>query len=319
MNTTEFSVDLPSRLDAFLTEKTGKSRTFVQNQIKLSQVTVNGKICNKPGYRLQVADTVIFRWVEEQPLNHLTPTPGPLNLLYEDEYLLAVNKAAGVIVHPGAGRKENTLVHHLLHYLGEHAFGETTSLRPGIVHRLDEGTTGVLLIAKNDETQNLLSEMFKKRAIKKTYQAIAHGKMNLEGTFDSPVGRDRKDRKKMSSNTQSGRSALTRWKSLERFKHFTHVELYPHTGRTHQLRVHLSENQFPIVGDPTYGRKKVKTSLIPRPITESLNKITHTLLHASHLEFIHPKKGTPLEISAPLPADFNHFLQLLRELDPCSN
>ena len=315
MNLKEFSVELPARLDAFLAEKTGKSRSFIQEQIKQSRVKINSQICNKASHRLKATDLVTLELSEVSAPSHLTPTPGSLNILFEDEHFLALNKAAGVIVHPGAGQKENTLVHHLLYYLNSKDFSVMSNERPGIVHRLDQGTTGVLLVAKNEETQVLLSAMFKNRTIKKTYHAITFGKMNLSGTIDSPIGRDRKDRKKISSKTQKARPAVTFWKTITRFQHFTHVALFPQTGRTHQLRVHLSENGYPIVGDPTYGKGKVKGSLIPEPIQEVASELDHTFLHAFSLDFKHPKTHSPITIAAPLPDDFQHFLTLLKEHD----
>ncbi len=317
MNVNEFLVILEIRIDSFLSEKTGKSRSFVQEQIKSSRVKINGEICLKPSHRLKANDVVSFEWKEETSLAHLTPTPGTLNIVFEDEYLLALNKSAGVIVHPGAGRKDDTLVHHLLHYLNHTPFNTLSSERPGIVHRLDEGTTGVLLVAKTEETQVLLSNMFKNRSIKKTYRAITYGKMHLSGTFNSPIGRDRRDRKKMSSRSQNARPASTPWKALERFQHFTYVELYPTTGRTHQLRVHLSEAQFPIVGDPTYGKPKMKASLISSKVGEQISQMDHTLLHAYSVEFEHPHTHKVLSLTAPLPEDFAAFLHLLKQEDPC--
>jgi len=315
LNLQEFSVQLASRLDAFLAEKTGKSRSFIQEQIKSSRVKINSIVCTKASYRLKENDLVTLESVEISEPSHLTPTQGALNILFEDEHLLALNKSAGVIVHPGAGQKENTLVHHLLYYLNSKDFSGMSKERPGIVHRLDQGTTGVLLVAKTEGTQNLLSSMFKNRTIKKSYQAVTYGKMNLSGTIDSPIGRDRKDRKKISSKTQKARPALTQWKSIERFQHFTHVALFPLTGRTHQLRVHLSENGFPIVGDPTYGKGKVKGSLIPEPIPQVISQLDHTFLHAFSLEFTHPITNAPIAITAPPPEDFQSFLTLLKTHD----
>lgn len=315
MNSNEFSVELPARLDAFLAEKTGKSRSFIQEQIKQSRVKINSQICTKASHRLKENDLVTFEWNEVSAPSHLTPTQGSLDILFEDEHLLALNKSAGIIVHPGAGQKENTLVHHLLFYLNSKDFSVMSNERPGIVHRLDQGTTGVLLVAKNEETQALLSALFKNRTITKTYHAVTFGKMNLTGTIDSPIGRDRKDRKKISSNTQKARPAVTQWSAITRFQHFTHVALFPQTGRTHQLRVHLSEGGFPIVGDPTYGKGKVKGSLIPDLIHEVITKLDHTFLHAYSLEFTHPKTKNPMTITAPLPEDFQQFLALLKAHD----
>lgn len=313
-----FCADSQARLDVSLSSKTGKSRAFIQDEIKKGNVRVNDVPAKKPGHQIKPGDIVSYLFSETPKDSHLAPTPGPLDIIFEDEYLLAINKSAGVIVHPGAGQRENTLVHFILHYLNSVDFLTTDNERPGIVHRLDQGTTGVLLIAKDARTQSLLSNLFKNRTIVKTYHAITWGKMHLSGTIDSPIGRDRKDRKKMSSRTQKARTALTQWKTLERFEHFSHVALFPKTGRTHQLRVHLSENNFPIVGDPTYGRKKTKLSLIAEPIKLFLDQLDHTLLHAHSLEFNHPITGKPIAISAPAPQDFHLFLELLKKHDPCA-
>lgn len=309
------SVDTQARLDVYLSEKTGKSRSFIQDEIKKGNITVNKQIINKPSHRVTPGDSVYYTFTEIRPESHLTPTPGHLDILFEDKFFLAVNKSAGVIVHPGAGQKENTLVHFLLHYLKKSPLSDLTNERPGIVHRLDQGTTGVILIAKDETTQQQLSSLFKERNIIKTYHAITWGKMSLSGTIDSPIGRDMKDRKKISSRTQKARMAVTHWKAIERFQHFTYVALQPKTGRTHQLRVHLSEFNFPIVGDPTYGRKKPKSSLVPETVQDNLKHITHTLLHAQSLEFTHPRTQQHISISAPLPPDFLTFLNILREHD----
>lgn len=312
-----YSVDTDTRLDTFLAQKTSQSRSYIQEQIKKGRVSVNDCLVKKASHRLKQMDSVTISFLNEPNISHLKPTPGNLDILYEDEFLLAVNKAAGVIVHPGAGQKENTLVHHLLHYLSTTQFSSLSDERPGIVHRLDQGTTGALLVAKDEKTQALLSSLFKNRSIKKVYQAITWGRMNVSGTIDAPIGRDRKDRKKISSRTQKARPALTQWKSVTRFTHFTHVSLFPLTGRTHQLRVHLSESRFPIVGDPTYGRNKTKTSLLAKPITDYISQLDHTLLHAQSLAFTHPITQAELMITAPLPTDFIFFLKMLQEHDTC--
>lgn len=313
-----FSVESSLRLDVFLSQKTGKSRQFIQEQIRLGHVLRNGKSISKISQKLAAGDTISGEFVEQAAFLGMVPVAGDLDVIYEDADLMALNKAQGIVVHPAAGFRGATLVHHLLHYLKEpKEFLETSDTRPGIVHRLDRGTSGVLLIAKHRKAQETLSRHFKLRKIKKEYEAIAWGKVKAAGEFRSTMGRDVGDRKKMSSRTAKGREALTRFQTAEVFSHFSHVRLFPHTGRTHQLRVHLSEAGHPIVGDALYAKRstpKQIAALAPE-LRELLAGAKHTFLHARRLSLEHPTTGKLLEIEAPTPKNFLELLERLRKLD----
>ena len=257
-------------------------------------------------------------FVEPENFENVVPTKGDLAILYEDDSLLVLNKAQGVVIHPAIGHRGETLVHHLLYYLqGSPEFPTLSPTRPGIVHRLDRGTSGLLLVAKNRDALEELSRQFKQREIKKEYEAIAYGAMKTaSGRFESTIGRDPKDRKKMSSRSKDGREALTLWTRKEAFHHFTYVRLFPHTGRTHQLRVHLTEASHPIVGDDLYG-KGSRTRRAPfHPDVEALVQgATQTFLHAAALHLVHPSTKKKISFEAPLPENFKTFLDALRKYD----
>jgi 23S rRNA pseudouridine1911/1915/1917 synthase len=275
---------------------------------------------------------------EEEPLS-LTPQAIPLEILYEDEYFIAVNKPKDMVVHPSFGHKEGTLVNAVLGYLGEEvassglqvagcssqseaeessspqssvpllrrdrlspppssgqAQSRLGSVRPGIVHRLDKGTTGVILVAKDSKTQETLSALFKGRAVRKTYRAVLEGVMEKgQGDIEGSIGRHPIDRKKMAVLKKGGREASTSYRVVEKLYGFTYVEAYPKTGRTHQIRVHLSHIGHPVAGDDAYGRKAKHAA--DRP-----------LLHAHRIEFTHPVKGIPVSIEAPIPEDMIEFI-----------
>lgn len=299
------------RVDLFLAEKTGMSRAHVQEAIKAGNVKVNGKPV-KASYHLKNRDTVVCDFSDTEKMQDLAPVKGELDILFEDESLIVLNKAQGVIVHPSPTSKKVTLVHHLLYHLKNNPkFLETSPTRPGIVHRLDRGTSGVLIIAKNRKVHEELSRQFKAREVKKNYEAIVWGVMKEAGTFRSVIGRDIKNRKKMSSKTTKGRDAVTKWEKISDNGIFTHVDLFPHTGRTHQLRVHLSEGKHSVVGDDLYGvaGAKRRTTDLSNDWQEALNDVTQTLLHAKSLEFTHPASGKRMLISADRPEKFNLFLE----------
>jgi 23S rRNA pseudouridine1911/1915/1917 synthase len=306
------------RLDSFLSKATGKSRTFVQEQIKLGRVLINGKPPKKASDKLRVGDKVTADFEEKPVFSELTPIAFPLDILFEDKDLLVLNKPQGLVVHPASGHKGETLIHYLLHHLKDsESFLETSSTRPGLVHRLDRGTTGVILIAKTREIQEALSAQFKSRKVEKIYEAIVWGKMKPMGTMKSNIGRDRNDRKKMSSRTAKGREAVTRWQALFSSLHFTHVELYPKTGRTHQLRVQLTEALHPIVGDDLYGvgSAKKRAQALSEDLQKQVSEITQTFLHAKSLAFSHPTTGENMVVTAPRPEPFDKFLSVMRSLD----
>jgi len=310
-----YIVEEAVRADLFLSRKTLQSREFVQAQIKAERVKRNGEILTKPAQKLFPGDTVTG-FFEERPAPNLTPVAHDLVVLYEDAELLVLNKPQDMVVHPAVGYTGPTLVHYLLHYFRhESRFQEKGDKRPGIVHRLDRGTSGVILVAKNRTALEKLSAQFKNREIKKEYESVVWGKMGVKGKFDTQIGRDSRERKKMSSRTTVGRDALTEWKALAHLGHFTHVALFPHTGRTHQLRVHLSEAGFPIVGDPLYTRRAIarSKSSLSSALKEAIDPLKHPFLHARRLRFVLPSTGKTMECEAERPAEFSRFLELAKE------
>ena len=289
------------RLDVFLSEKLSITRTKVKDMVEGGNVHVNGKI-PKASLKIKKAMEIAGEVPEEEPLN-LLPEDIPLEVLYEDEYFLAINKPADMVVHPSFGHSSGTLVNAVLAYLenkfqiSNFKFQIGCGVRPGIVHRLDKGTTGVILVAKDSKTQEMLSYLFKERSVRKTYRAIVEGNTKQEQwTVEGNIGRHPVERKKMAVLKTGGRTAETSFKVLKALRGFTYLEAYPKTGRTHQIRVHLAHGGYPIVGDEAYG-KKAKT-LTPRP-----------LLHAYRIEFIHPVKNIPVKIEAPVPVDMEEFIE----------
>lgn len=301
------------RLDVFLSDKLALPRTKVKDMVEEGYVRILGKI-PKPSMKIKKDMVIEGEIPEEKPLV-LEPQPIPLSILYEDEFFLAVNKPKDMVVHPSFGHKEGTLVNALLAYLqmarpgpwpdgcrqdgeGRRANTESTieSARPGIVHRLDKGTTGVILVAKDTRTQEMLSSLFKERAVSKTYRAIVEGRMEREeGLISGNIGRHPVERKKMAVLRQGGRNAETGYRVIERLEGYTYVEAYPKTGRTHQIRVHLAHGGHPVAGDQAYGRKARHTA--DRP-----------LLHAYRIAFTHPVRGTPILVEAPVPDDMLDFI-----------
>ena len=308
------------RLDVFLTEKLALTRTRIKDMIGAGHVLVNGQKA-KPSLMIKKSMFITGEIPEKEPLS-LVAQDIPQEILYEDDYFLAINKQADMVVHPSAGHSSGTLVNAVLAYLGRtgtthgaQRIGQSTesighgegcptpnsvavsaALRPGIVHRLDRGTTGVILIAKESRTQELLSEMFKERQVKKTYRAIVEGiPKRTEWKSEGNIGRHPVERKKMSVLKTGGRPAETEFKVLKTLRSFAYVEAYPKTGRTHQIRVHLAHAGHPIVGDEIYRKKARK--LADRP-----------LLHAYRIEFNHPVTGERMKIEAPVPADMEEFI-----------
>jgi 23S rRNA pseudouridine1911/1915/1917 synthase len=306
-----------SRLDLFLARRSGQSREFVKQQILKGNVAVNEAPALKASQILTSGDQVSVTFHEDQRLE-LTAVKGELEVLYEDSDLLVINKAQGVVVHPAQGHRGETLVHHLLYYFqNQPEFSSLSPVRPGIVHRLDRGTSGVILIAKNRSAQEGLCRGFKDRLMKKEYESLVWGKMKSSGgKFHSLIGRHVTDRKKMSAKTQEGREAVTRWQKEKTFDRFTHVRLLPETGRTHQLRVHLSEGGFAIVGDDLYGRRgSTRFQGLPPKIREALESVKYPFLHARSLTFSPPKTGESLHVEAARPKIFDQVLKLLEEFD----
>lgn len=305
----DFIAAKPSRLDVFLTGQMVLSRSFIQEQIRKGNVLINGKPVGKASQKVLVGDRIEGALSEDTPLE-LMPIRGDLDILYEDANLVAINKPQGLVVHPAPGHKGETLVHYLLYYLQKDTkFLETSELRPGIIHRLDKGTSGVILVAKNRPALANLSEQFKSRIVTKEYEALVWGKLNDRGVFRASIGRDPHDRKKMSSKSTKGRDATTEFRVTKRFAHFSLVSLFPHTGRTHQLRVHLSEARHPIVGDLQYGSRTRQRSV--SKLSSSLSfveSLSHPLLHARRISFSDPESLKTITLEAPLPSVFRETL-----------
>ena len=300
--------DHGKRIDQFLAETDfNLSRSQAKHLIGQTSILLNQKPV-KPSARLKTGDMISGSLPEPQPLS-LTPEPVPLNVLYEDASIIVVNKPPGLVVHPAPGNPSGTLVNALLFHCKDLS-GINGALRPGIVHRLDKETSGVMVVAKDDESYRQLTRQFKNRIVEKVYLAIAYGNMKEdEGLIDAPIGRHPDQRKKMSIRTKKGRIALTRWKVLERFGSFTFLEIYPQTGRTHQIRVHLSSIGHPLLGDPLYGRKGTVQNLKSR---ECIKKMNRQALHAHQLQFNHPHTGERVQFFAPIPQDIKETLNCLR-------
>jgi 23S rRNA pseudouridine1911/1915/1917 synthase len=290
------------RLDQFLRgELPDRSRAFLQKLIEKQNVLVNGKP-GKPSCRVRVGDQVSVEIPPPRPLA-TQPEDIPLDILHEDANLIVVNKPAGLVVHPAAGNYEHTLVNALLYHCRGQLAGIGGVERPGIVHRLDKGTSGCIVVAKTDTAHKSLVAQFKSRSVSKIYRAVCRGKFDRpSGRIETVIGRSERDRKKMSSRVARGRPALTDYQVLKQFAEFALVELTLHTGRTHQIRVHMAHIGHPIVGDTTYGDK----SEIRNPKSE--NSIARPLLHAYKLGFTHPRSGEFMEFEAPMPADMEQIL-----------
>lgn len=296
------------RLDRFLTSQLPElSRTRIQSLMDEGRVQVSG-IARKHSYRTEPGEIVT---VEIPPVSPpgVTPEDIGLDVLYEDEDIMVVNKPAGMIVHPGAGADTGTLVAALLHRVGglERLSSVGGPLRPGIVHRLDKGTSGVLIVARNDAAHEKLVEAFRERQVEKTYVALLHGKVKGEsGRIDLPVARDLQRRSRMTARRREGREARTDWRVLFRMGGYTLVQAGLHTGRTHQIRVHFSAFACPVVGDTVYGapaQERVGMLLLP--------PLGRNFLHASRVAFLHPRTGKRMDIRAPLPPELLSYAQNL--------
>jgi len=273
------------------------SRAVVQRLVKGGQVSVNGRV-SKPSYRVEVGDEVVVRVPAKRPPQVL-PEQVELDVIYEDEHLLMINKPSGMVVHPAQGHESGTLVNAVLGYLPQ-ILDVGGPERAGIVHRLDKDTSGLIIVAKDETVRNALQRQFKRRQVKKTYLALVEGHPEpRQGEIDAPIGRHKRQRKRMAI-VRSGRDAYTAYRVIETFDNHSLVELQPETGRTHQIRVHLAWLGYPAVGDRVYGRRK-----------QQLLKHRH-FLHARKLELTHPVTRAPLSLTAPLPDNLVRLLQRLR-------
>ena len=287
------------RIDRYLSEYYADlSRSYLQKLLKDGGVLVDGKIV-KSNYKVSSGERILME-IPEAVEPKILPEEIALDILYEDADIILVNKPKGMVVHPAAGHDSGTLVNALLAHCGDLS-GINGVLRPGIVHRIDRDTTGVLVACKNDTAHNAIAEQLKVHSITRVYFAIVHGRISEdEGTIDAPIGRHPTDRKKMSINEKNGKPAVTHYHVLQRSERFTYLECRLETGRTHQIRVHMASAGHPLLGDSVYG-----------PVHCPYPGLQGQTLHAGILGLIHPRTGEYLEVQAPLP---QYFMELLQKL-----
>ncbi len=305
MNTLVFLAsedDSNKRIDSFLSEKIDNiSRSSISKYIANENVTVNDKAVSK-SYRLVEGDKVIVNIEEPKPLDIVAENI-PLDIVFEDNDILVVNKPKGMVVHPAAGNYEHTLVNALMHHCKDSLSGINGVLRPGIVHRIDKNTSGLLVIAKNDIAHNRLAQQIKDHSFTREYKAISYGNLKTEsGTINAPIGRHKTDRKRMCVTEKNSKSAITHYYVLQHLKGFDYIKCVLETGRTHQIRVHMAYIGHPLAGDDVYGPKRVITELEGQ------------CLHAYKLGFIHPISGGYLEFTAEVPTTFKLFLDKLNKI-----
>jgi 23S rRNA pseudouridine1911/1915/1917 synthase len=300
------------RLDTLIASRiTEFSRSIAANLIRNGSIRVEG-LEKKPGYRVKAGDE-ISGLIPPPEVVAFEPEAIPIDILFEDEHILLVNKQPGMVVHPAPGHYRGTLVNALLHYLPD-LEGIGRVKRPGIVHRLDKDTSGLLVVAKSAAAHNHLSQQFKSRVIQKKYLALVLGVLpSREGTISLPIGRHPVDRKRMSTLSRHGRTAETEWHVKERFQSATFLELNLKTGRTHQIRVHCAAINHPIIGDPVYcGRQARKNKSRQTGFATLLDSVRRQMLHAWYLEFHHPLTRERMSFESPLPQDMQQFLDVLR-------
>ena len=295
--------DIPGeRLDAFLARSVPDlSRSAAQKLIEEGLVTRNGKP-GKKNDKLNVGDAVSYEIPEPKAVD-IAPKEMPLDIVYEDDDLLVINKPKGLVVHPAAGHSDDTLVNGLLYALGDDLSGINGELRPGIVHRIDKDTSGLLAVAKNDLAHTMLASQLKDHSMARTYEAIVCGVMKEDsGTVDAPIGRHPSDRKKMCVTQRNSKPAVTHWEVIRRYRGYTHIRCKLETGRTHQIRVHMAYIGHPILGDTVYGHKKPELGQ------------SSQCLHAGTLCFAHPRDGHPVVVYAELPQYFQDVLKKLEKM-----
>lgn len=290
------------RLDAFLARAgEGLTRSAAQKLLEQGLVLRNGKP-GKKNDKLTPGDVVEYTIPEAKPVD-IVPTEIPLDIVYEDEDLLVINKPKGLVVHPAAGHSDDTLVNGLLYALGDDLSGINGELRPGIVHRIDKDTSGLLAVAKNDFAHTMLASQLKDHTMARTYEAIVVGSFREDsGTVDAPIGRHPTDRKKMCVTQRNSKPAVTHWEVVQRYRGYTHIRCRLETGRTHQIRVHMAYIGHPILGDTVYGHKKPELGQDSQ------------CLHAGALCFQHPRDGHPVMVFAQLPPYFQEVLDKLEKI-----
>lgn len=299
---TLFADTAGERLDAFVARSVeGMSRSGAQKLLEEGCITRNGKP-GKKNDKLNIGDQISVTIPEPKEVD-IVAKEMPLDIVYEDEDVLVINKPKGMVVHPAAGHQDDTLVNGLLYAMGEELSGINGELRPGIVHRIDKDTTGLLAVAKNDLAHTVLASQLKDHTMARTYECIVCGGMKEDsGTVDAPIGRHPTDRKKMCVTQRNSREAVTHWEVIKRYRGYTHVRCRLETGRTHQIRVHMAHIGRPILGDTVYGHKKPELGQ------------SSQVLHAGVLCFRHPRDQRPVMVFAPRPAYFEEVLQKLEKM-----
>jgi len=306
MKKTTYSAELGDksrRLDIFVSSKSSLSRAYVQKLIKQEMVLVNSKP-EKANYKINPGDSIELT-IPDEPGNTLTPENIPLDIVWEDDYIVVINKPPFMVVHPGAGHKSGTLINAILARC-EKLASIGAPLRPGIVHRLDKDTSGLIVLAKDNASYFNLIKQFKERQVEKHYLALLYSTLKKDrGEINSAIGRAVSDRKKMSTKTRRGKEAVTQFEVIQRYKSATLTKVRIITGRTHQIRVHFASQGHPVLGDKLYGKK---TSLRLAHKTINFNR---QMLHAYSLKFKHPVSGNPLEFTAPMPEDLERAVEEL--------
>ena len=287
------------RIDRFLTDNIPEiTRSAVQKIIDEANVTVNGEVVSK-NYKCRVGDNVDVTVPDAKPLEAVGQNI-PIDVVYEDEHLLVVNKPKGMVVHPANGNPDGTLVNALLYHCGDSLSGINGVIRPGIVHRIDKDTSGLLIVAKSDKAHIGLAQQIKEHSFSRAYEAVVYGNIKEDsGTVCQPIGRDTKDRKRMAVTMKNSKPATTHYEVIKRYGDFTHVRCVLETGRTHQIRVHMAFLGHPVAGDAVYGPRKVIT------------RLNGQCLHAKHIGFVHPITNEYLEFESELPEYFTSFLNYL--------
>lgn len=287
------------RIDRFLTDNIPEiTRSAVQKIIDEANVTVNGEVVSK-NYKCRVGDNVDVTVPDAKPLEAVGQNI-PIDVVYEDEHLLVVNKPKGMVVHPANGNPDGTLVNALLYHCGDSLSGINGVIRPGIVHRIDKDTSGLLIVAKSDKAHIGLAQQIKEHSFSRAYEAVVYGNIKEDsGTVCQPIGRDTKDRKRMAVTMKNSKPATTHYEVIKRYGDFTHVRCVLETGRTHQIRVHMAYLGHPVAGDAVYGPRKVIT------------RLNGQCLHAKHIGFVHPITNEYLEFESDLPEYFTSFLNYL--------
>ncbi|MCI8310220.1 MAG: RluA family pseudouridine synthase [Clostridia bacterium] len=299
MNLIVDSNDNGIRIDKYLASKLEFSRVAIQRMIDNGKILVNGDI-PKDSYKVNIGDEIVIT-PEEIKEATLEAENIPLDIVYEDDDIVVVNKAKGLVVHPGNGNPNGTLVNAIMSYCKDSLSGIGGEIRPGIVHRIDKDTSGLLIIAKNDIAHINISEQIKNHEVKKIYRALVRGRIKENsGTINMPISRSLSDRTKMAVN-KNGKEAITHFKVLKKYKEYTYIEVNIETGRTHQIRVHMAQIGFPLVGDSTYSNGK-------NPFN-----VSGQMLHSYKLEFIHPRNGKKMELKADIPEYFKNVIDRLDE------